>query len=563
MAHKRFGIAFRLMGGLLAIAASTTTASLAGFLSLDQVGQQFARTVHSEVPLLVAASRLSQESQGIAFIGRDFGKIDNRFTLATKVGEANDKFTSLDVLMQSLISLGVNSKAVENIRATGDGLRQHFAKLAEVVGQRIDVENEMQNRWDRTLKLGEDLREWGGVLRKTIRPEAPDLQLLVAWTDSATTIVSNTTSIPGYKNKPQLERLATRLDGLWQEAESRYGRMSPELQIRLAPLHKALGENAGTAPNLATRRLQFLDSEKIELGMVSQAEAMSSRLVIAAADLFANTQSEVDGRNTNVVAVIEWTSRLLATTVALALFVSLLLLLYINRSVIKRLTALRTAMSDHAQGRGGAIAIDDRDEIGEMSGALSYFVGAIRDREEKLHAINADLTLAHQNLERIAVTDRLTGLYNRTKLDEVLANELARAERYGQSVAVIMADIDKFKAVNDTHGHQVGDSVLREFAAIVRELVRDTDTPGRWGGEEFLVICSHVDLNGAHMLAERIRAAVAGHSFAVVGQETCSFGVASYRPGDTAETIVNRADVALYEAKQSGRDRVALERGPD
>jgi len=220
-------------------------------------------------------------------------------------------------------------------------------------------------------------------------------------------------------------------------------------------------------------------------------------------------------------------------------------------------------MTDHAQGRGGDIEVDDRDEIGEMSGALSYFVGVIKDREDKLHAVNADLTLAHHNLERIAVTDRLTGLYNRTKLDEVLANELARAERYGQSVAVIMADIDKFKAVNDTHGHQVGDSVLREFAAIVRELVRDTDTPGRWGGEEFLVICSHVDVNGAHILAERIRAAVAGHSFSVVGQETCSFGVASYRPGDTAETILNRADEALYEAKQNGRDRVALERGPD
>ncbi|MCC8987421.1 MAG: GGDEF domain-containing protein, partial [Candidatus Contendobacter sp.] len=91
---------------------------------------------------------------------------------------------------------------------------------------------------------------------------------------------------------------------------------------------------------------------------------------------------------------------------------------------------------------------------------------------------------------------------------------------------------------------------------------RDTDTPGRWGGEEFLVICSHVDLNGAHILAERIRTAVAGHSFSVIGQKTCSFGVASYRPGDTAETIVKRADMALYEAKQNGRDRVALERGP-
>lgn len=338
--------------------------------------------------------------------------------------------------------------------------------------------------------------------------------------------------------------------------------MTPDLQIRLAPLHKVLGENAGTPPNFATRELQFLDSERIEIGMVNQAEILSSRLVSAAADLFADTQSEVEGRNTKVAAIIEWTSKLLAGTVAITLFVSLLLLLYINRNVIRRLTALRTAMTDHEQGRGGPIEIADHDEIGEMSRALSHFVGVIRDREDKLHAINADLSLAHHHLERIAVTDRLTGLYNRTKLDEVFADELAQAKRYGQSVAVIMADIDNFKSVNDTYGHQVGDSVLSEFAAIVRELVRDTDTPGRWGGEEFLVICSHVDLNGAHILAERIRTAVAGHSFSVIGQKTCSFGVASYQPGDTAETIVKRADMALYEAKQNGRDRVALERGP-
>lgn len=450
MAHNRFGIAFRLMGGLLAVVASTTLVSLGSLFSLDQVGQQFDSTARSEIPLLVAAARLSQESQSIACIGPAFSKIDNRFTLETKIGEANDKLASLDVLIQSFASCGADSEEIGGIRATGDMLRQHFARLAEAVGQRIEAEAEMQNRWNRMLKLGEDIHEQGGVLRRTIRPGAPDWPLLVAWTDSANAIVSNTSSILGYKNKPQLERLAIRLDGLWQEAESKYGRMTPDLQIRLAPLHKVLGENAGTPPNFATRELQFLDSERIEIGMVNQAEILSSRLVSAAADLFADTQSEVEGRNTKVAAIIEWTSKLLAGTVAITLFVSLLLLLYINRNVIRRLTALRTAMTDHEQGRGGPIEIADHDEIGEMSRALSHFVGVIRDREDKLYAINADLSLAHHNLERIAVTDRLTGLYNRTKLDEVFANELARAERYGQSVAVIMADIDNFKSVNDT-----------------------------------------------------------------------------------------------------------------
>lgn len=560
MNRNRLGLAFRLMGGLLTIVAATTLASLAGLISLDQVGQQFSYTARSEIPLLVAAARLSQESQGLAFIGPAFGKVDNRFTLATKIGEANDKLASLDLLIESLASFGIDPEVIKDIRTTDEMLRQHYARLADVVSQRIDAETEMRNRWNRMLKLSEDVHAQGDALRRSIRPGTPDWPLLVAWTDAATAIVSSATTSWGYESKPRLERLATRLDGVWHEAESKYRHMTPELQMRLAPLHKALGENAGAMPNFAMRQLQFLNSDRIENGMVSQAEILSSRLVIAAADLFAKTQSRVDEQNTKVVALIEWTSKLQAGTIAITLFVSLIMLIYINRSVIRRITALCTVMTDHAQGRGGKIEITDRDEIGDMSRALSYFVGVIKDREEKLQTINADLKLAHHNLERIAVTDRLTGLYNRTKLDEVFANELARAQRYDVPLAVVMADIDKFKLVNDTYGHQVGDSVLCEFSTIVRNLVRDTDTLGRWGGEEFLIICSHIDMNDAYILAERIRSTIVAHSFSVVGPKSCSLGVASYRPGDTVATIMSRVDAALYEAKQNGRNRVVLER---
>ena len=126
-----------------------------------------------------AVARLSQENQGIAFIGPALGKVDNRFTLATKIGEANDKFASLDILIQSFSSFGADSEAIENICATDDMLRQHFARLSEVVGLRIDAETEMQNRWNRMLKLSEDIHEQGDVLRGMIRPGAPDRPLMV------------------------------------------------------------------------------------------------------------------------------------------------------------------------------------------------------------------------------------------------------------------------------------------------------------------------------------------------------------------------------------------------
>jgi len=506
---------------------------------------------------------LSQESQGIASIARDFGKIDNRFTLSTKIGEAKDRFTSLDDLTRSLVSLGADPEAVDNILVTGAELRHRFAQLDEVVGQRIDREAEVQNRLNLLLKLSEDINQQGGVLRGTIRRGTPDGPLALAWTNSATAIILNMNSVLGSKSKIRLEQIEIQIEDLWQEAETLYGHMTPDLRHRLAPLREILAEDTATSPNLITKRLQLLDSEQVEGGTVNQAEVLSTQLVIAAADLFFKTQSEVEKQNTEVAGVIDWTARLQAATVAITLLVALLALLYINQGVIRRITRLRTAMTEHAQGREGAIEITGHDEIGDMSRALSYFIGAIKEREDKLYAIHADLTLAHQKLERIAITDRLTGLYNRNKLDEAFAYECAQAERYGTPLAVIMGDIDKFKSVNDTYGHQVGDSVLCSYATILRELVRDTDTPGRWGGEEFLIICSHADLNGANALAERIRTAVAAHSFSVVGQKTCSFGVASYRSGDTPETMVKRADEALYKAKQKGRNRVEREHSED
>jgi diguanylate cyclase (GGDEF)-like protein len=435
--------------------------------------------------------------------------------------------------------------------------------LDEVVGQRIDMEAEVQNRLNALLTLGEDIHKQVGSLRGKVRPETPDWELADSWADSASTIVLNTNSMLGISSKSRLEKVAIQLDDLWQEAEAQYKRMTPDLRLRLAPLRKILAENTASPPSFMTKRLQLLDAEQLEGGMVSQAEILASQLVTACADLFFKTQSEVEKQNTRVSEVIGWTSKLQVATVAITFLVALIILLYINQSVIRRIMALRNAMTDHAQGREGAVEIAGHDEIGDMARALNYFIQAIKDREDKLQAINADLTLAHHRLEKLAITDRLTGLYNRNKLDEVFAYELAQAERYGKPLSIIMADIDKFKSVNDTYGHQVGDSVLCDFAAIMRELARDTDTPGRWGGEEFLIICSHVDLNGAQILAERIRAAIDTHSFSVVGHKTSSFGVSSYRPKDTSETMVKRADDALYEAKENGRNRVVLEHGID
>ena len=175
----------------------------------------------------------------------------------------------------------------------------------------------------------------------------------------------------------------------------------------------------------------------------------------------------------------------------------------------------------------------------------------------ELRTAQAELLQKNAELERLATTDRLTGLFNRRYLDMVLERETSTAHRYKQSFSVILLDLDHFKQVNDTLGHHAGDSVLVQVAVVLKGRVRDSDIPGRWGGEEFMVVCPGTTQADAMSLAELLRERIAGADFAEVGPRTASLGVASYRPQDTLQTLVERADRGLYQAKSAGRNQVA------
>lgn len=166
----------------------------------------------------------------------------------------------------------------------------------------------------------------------------------------------------------------------------------------------------------------------------------------------------------------------------------------------------------------------------------------------------------HRIVEHQALVDGLTGVANRRHADEVLATELARAERFGGSVALILADVDDFKEINDRYGHPTGDAVIQAFAEALRETVREIDVAARWGGEEFAVVAPGTDLDGAVQLAERVREAVAEREIrAADGSRiavTASFGVAAFPAERTRVTLVAAADEALYRAKRRGKNRV-------
>jgi len=163
-------------------------------------------------------------------------------------------------------------------------------------------------------------------------------------------------------------------------------------------------------------------------------------------------------------------------------------------------------------------------------------------------------------IKNLSIRDSLTELFNHRHSLEVLGNELHRVGRYEGGIGVLMIDIDHFKAVNDAHGHQAGDHVLREIARRLRDGLRAVDSLGRYGGEEFLVVLPHTSVDDARQTAERLRHAIANPPFHAAGREmtvTVSIGVAAYpSTADTPDALIREADAALYRAKQAGRNRV-------
>lgn len=176
----------------------------------------------------------------------------------------------------------------------------------------------------------------------------------------------------------------------------------------------------------------------------------------------------------------------------------------------------------------------------------------------EIAVVNRKLKEKSHELEKISITDPLTNIFNRRHLEASLEDEVQRTIRYGHPLSVILIDIDYFKSINDDFGHQTGDRVLSKFTRLVKKRIRKTDILGRWGGEEFLIVCPEISIDDAFRLAEGLRKKIETTVFDRAGKRTASFGIAEYKSGDDKEALVVRADMALYRAKESGRNQVRV-----
>ncbi len=190
---------------------------------------------------------------------------------------------------------------------------------------------------------------------------------------------------------------------------------------------------------------------------------------------------------------------------------------------------------------------------------IMYWNAKIIKANKLLKEAQKDIETKNKELNQLAITDKLTNIYNRRKLEELIQNELDRNKRFNCTFGLAILDIDFFKKVNDTYGHQTGDQVLIEIAQTLTNNLRKTDFIGRYGGEEFIIICPESNIEGGSALMEVLRSKISQHDFKSIKNITASFGLTLSKEDDTLDSIVKRADKALYKAKENGRNKVVVD----
>ncbi len=226
----------------------------------------------------------------------------------------------------------------------------------------------------------------------------------------------------------------------------------------------------------------------------------------------------------------------------------------LSRRIVTPLEKLKQRVGDILTDNNGkdSTYIYPNNEIGSIAADIELLAG------NELHDKNLTLQNINIELELLSTTDQLTGLFNRRKMDIELETERVRASRYKHTFSIIMFDIDWFKNINDSYGHQIGDKVLVEVATLTQTTLRTTDIVSRWGGDEFLILCPETNLKGVKTMTNNLYDAVANHHFTTDTAITISIGACEFSGNTNVEGMLRQVDKKLYEAKRKGRNQIVI-----
>jgi diguanylate cyclase (GGDEF)-like protein len=195
-------------------------------------------------------------------------------------------------------------------------------------------------------------------------------------------------------------------------------------------------------------------------------------------------------------------------------------------------------------------------EVRQTFLVFGIFIYIIYFNEMLKMGVKKVLAKKNAELKRLSTMDHLTNIYNRSYIFELVKIEMQRSKRNKKPMSLIFFDIDNFKNINDTYGHSRGDELLKRSCELFKNITRKVDTIGRWGGEEFIIVCSETDLDSAKDLCERLRYELSMHKFSFDEEITASFGVVQYNFTYSIDELIEKADNCMYEAKKSGKNKV-------
>jgi len=509
------GVSGRLTAGLVGLLLLTATVSGGAIYQMHRMTESLDRLVGDNVEPLLDAQDLVQHVQILVALTPKLLNAKNSFEIDNLHLQIVDMFDMVNAGLTQINWSGRLTSHGATIARQRDALRAAIDQLVTLVRQQMRLRDDMVR-----ARHGVD------ALLSTDSAASPAQDVALAAILYQTSLATDLSEI---------ERGRKAVHALLDH---------PVPQI--APLIE------GDSSLFSIRRMQLELEQKLQ-GGAGNTNLRANQLVYAVTSLSADlrrltNQARDEGRQSAHRATIRASIVLL-----IAALIDAALVAYLHISVLRRLVALRNGVVSSAAGSPVPVADDGADEIGDLARSLRHFIDQIGEKEKALRLL--------------AATDVLTGLPNRREFMARGLEEILRARRYNSHVCVMMMDIDHFKKVNDTWGHAVGDDVIRQVACVIRDACRLVDVVGRIGGEEFAMLLGQTDTEGALIVGQRLRETVAGRAVSLAGGQTLSvsisIGVAAMtQEDDDLSHLLARADAALYEAKQQGRNRVCLAMSP-
>ncbi|MBP0048295.1 GGDEF domain-containing protein [Marinobacterium sp. AK62] len=475
-----------------------------------------------------------------------------------------------EVLVSGERSLNAGSNRTENLMQLYQATRRHleendlmpmqgeldewqepfFSSLKQLDANLAD-EHDLQSRHFKQIdKLFLLLRDWPSASDWVELPEQQQQYYIYALQAIGFTGTALNSERPG-----QIAQLEARMDAALAQLEQ------VSLEDRGLDAQQRL--LASLLMNLLEGHRERLKHKRATLSQARKTRVLAQKLTGASysyhLELKQAAQEAIASHKAHIRRTLSW----LGVAAVLLIAVTTSAVLYIRRTVVKRINRLSAVMQAHLDGAQVPIPSDGRDEIALMGSTFAYFVEARRQAEQNLAEANAHLQDMNLELERASTTDALTGIANRRCFERAFEAEWRRAQREQQPLAVVMGDVDLFKSFNDYYGHQAGDDCLHRVAqTMARSLHRSGDLVARYGGEEFVLLLPGLNTEQAEQMAwkllEAVREQNIPHHASLVNKVTLSLGVASVVPDHSSDPdgLIGLADNALYAAKSAGRNNV-------